>query len=154
MTPIILISFLISLTLIDYRDSARRSHYHAEPGHGASRMPKWLHRIIYKYQRYQYEVPIPVDEQGRPISSTSASTGRVAVGGEDQQQGGRPELLRRSSHDHYHSKQRKLMKMEAEEAFEIRSTVLVVLAVLSLVVLWGLWKVVGWVLVFFGVGRR
>ncbi|RSL68460.1 hypothetical protein CEP53_002573 [Fusarium sp. AF-6] len=31
---------------------------------------------------------------------------------------------------HYHSKQKKLMKMEAEEAFQMRSTVLVLLAVM------------------------
>ncbi|KAF4462909.1 hypothetical protein FALBO_10270 [Fusarium albosuccineum] len=32
---------------------------------------------------------------------------------------------------HYHSKQKKLMKMEAEEAFQMRSTVLVLLAVVG-----------------------
>lgn len=32
---------------------------------------------------------------------------------------------------HYHSKQKKLMKMEADEAFQMRSTVLVLLAVMA-----------------------
>jgi hypothetical protein len=46
--------------------------------------------------------------------------------------------------DYYHSKQRKLMKMEAEEAFEIRGWVVTVLGLVSLGVTWMGLKVVWW----------
>lgn len=124
MTPLIFISFVVSLTLIDFRHSARRSHYHAEPGD--SRMPKWLHRLLYRYQRYQY---VPVDSQGQPVGEKT------------------------DGHWYYHSKQRKLMKMEVDEAFEVRGTVLVVLGLVSLCVLWGVWWALGWMWSVVGRGR-
>jgi hypothetical protein len=37
---------------------------------------------------------------------------------------------------YYHSKQRKLMKMEADDAFQIRETVLVVLGLLAVAATW------------------
>lgn len=125
MTPIIFTSFIVSLTLVDFRHSANRAHYHADNTR-TSRLPDWLHHIIYSYRRYEY---VPVDEKGRPL-------GEKASG----------DLF-------YHSKQRKLMKMEVAEAFEIRSTVLVVLALLSLCVLWAVWKAVGWGIYLLGVFR-
>src|SRR5437016_3415661 len=115
MTPVIFISFVVSLSLVDLRHSANRSNYHAEPE--ASRLPRWLHRIIYRYRRYEY---VPVGDHVRPVGE------------------------RAESDSFYHSKQRKLMKMEAAEAFEIRSTVLVILALVSLCVLWGFWSMATW----------
>lgn len=114
MTPFIFISFLISLVMVDYRYSVQRSRYHAL---NPSRLPTWLHRILYRYQPYEYVV---VDEHGRPV-------------GDGQR--------------FLHSKQRKLMRMEVAEAFEVRRTVLVVLAVLGamgVVAVWGLWRIVRW----------
>jgi hypothetical protein len=125
MTPILFISFVVSLTLIDLRHSATRAHYHAEETKD-SRMPRWLHRIIYRYQRYQY---VPVDDQGRPLGEKV------------------------DSHQYYHSKQRKLMRMEAAEAFEIRSAVLVALALLSLCVVWIVWQALCWLLRVSPLGR-
>lgn len=110
MTPVIFITFLVSLTLVDYRYSVVRSHYHADT---PSRLPAWLHRIIYRYQPYQYVV---VDDRGNP-------TGQRAD----------PRYL--------HSEQRKLMKMEVVDAFEIRSTVLVALGLLSLGFIWVFWRI-------------
>ncbi|KAK0633543.1 hypothetical protein B0T14DRAFT_561131 [Immersiella caudata] len=116
MTPIIFISFIVSLSLIDMRHSAQRSHYHADSHE--SRMPAWLHRIIYRYQRYQY---VPVDENGKLVGK------RVGDGKE-----------------YYHSHQRKLMRMEVAEAFEIRSSVVVALGLVSMGVLWGVWRLFTW----------
>jgi len=124
MTPIIFISFLISLSLVDMRHSAKRKHYHAEARD--SRMPQWLHRIVFRYQRYRY---VPADNQGRPLGE--------AVDG----------------HQYYHSNQRKLMRMEVAEAFEIRSTVVMALGLFSLCVLWGAWKALLWGLSFCGLTR-
>lgn len=116
MTPIIFISFIVSLSLVDMRHSAQRSHYHAE---AHSRLPHWLHKIIFRYQRYRY---VAVDENGRPTGEPADNP--------DQQC--------------YHSHQRKLMRMEVAEAFEIRRSVLVALALLSLGITWGVWKALSW----------
>ena len=113
MTPVIFITFLVSLSLVDFRYSAMRSQYHAEQ---PSRLPPWLHRLIYRYRPYQYVV---IDEKGD-------LTGKKADA------------------RYYHSKQRKLMKMEIDDAFEIRSTVLVALGLLSMVVAWATWRVIVW----------
>lgn len=110
MTPIIFVSFLISLTWVDYRYSVMRSQYHAE---NPSRLPPWLHRILYRYEPYRYVI---VDENNQPTNHPR----------------------------YFHSKQRKLMKMEAVDAFEIRSTVLVVLGLLSLVCSWAVWRIAGY----------
>ncbi|KAK3394826.1 hypothetical protein B0H63DRAFT_462090 [Podospora didyma] len=117
MTPVVFISFIVSLALVDFWYSVRRSQFHAD-GMGQGQIPNWLHRLIYRYQRYQYVV---VDERGEPISQEAATNRKF-----------------------YHSKQRKLMRMEAADAFELRNSVLVVLAVISLGVAWAAWKVLGW----------
>ncbi len=119
MTPIIFITFLVSLAVVDYRNSAKRSHYHAEGG--SSWLPQWLHRILYRVRPYQY---VTVDEKDQVVR------GEVA---------GRP---------FYHSKQRKLMKMEVAEAFEMRGWAVLVLALASVVIALGLWEVVSWGLSF------
>ncbi|KAK0656399.1 hypothetical protein B0T16DRAFT_317017, partial [Cercophora newfieldiana] len=121
MTPIIFISFIVSLSLVDMRHSAQRSHYHAADSQTHGRMPQWLHRLVYRYQPYRH---VPVDEKGRSIGE--------AV----------------DNRQYYHSHQRKLMRMEVAEAFEIRSGVLVVLGLVSLGVVWGVWKVLSWIVGF------
>lgn len=115
MTPIIFISFIVSLTYVDFRHSSDRAHYHADMDD--SRMPRWLHRVLYRHRRYEY---VPVDKDGKP--------------------------LQRNADSHYHSKQRKLMKMEAAQAFEIRNTVLIILGFIAMTVLWGVWKILCWAL--------
>ncbi|KAK3337384.1 hypothetical protein B0T19DRAFT_71006 [Cercophora scortea] len=115
MTPVIFVSFLVSLALVDLKYSIRRSHYHADERPG--RLPGWLHRLLYRYQRYQY---VAVDEHGQPLSDKSSTPW------------------------YYHSKQKKLVKMEAADAFEIRSTVLVLLGLLSFGITWGTWRAITW----------
>ncbi len=121
MTPLLFTSFLISLLLVDIRNSALRAHYHAA-GQPSRLLPRWLHRLVYRYRPYRYDAAGAVGSPGSPVSPGSAE-GRE---------------------DYYHSKQRKLMRMEAEEAFEIRGGVVVALVVVGLGVLWVVWRVVGW----------
>jgi len=115
-TPVIFVTFLVSLVLVDLRYSVERSHLH--PDDYSSRLPHWLHRIIYRYQPYQY---VRLDKNGNP-------TGQRAYDG------------------FYHSKQRKLMKMEVDDAFQIRRTVLFVMGLLIMLAVWGLWHLSAWVL--------
>jgi len=112
MTPVIFISFLFSLAFIDFKYSVRRSHFHAESRPG--RLPHFLHRIMYRYQGYQYAAA----DQGSSDSQSAES--------------------------HYHSKQRKLMRMEATEAFEVRRTVVALLGAVALCGAWVFWRAVKW----------
>ncbi|KAK4128239.1 hypothetical protein N657DRAFT_561766 [Parathielavia appendiculata] len=127
MTPLMFISFLVSLALVDLRYSALRAHYHAGPSQ-SSRLPRWLHRLVYRYQPYRYvTVADPLGSPGRSPASPG-SPGSPGIEGED----------------YYHSKQRKLMKMEAAEAFEIRGWVVTVMGLVSMGVFWAGLKLVCW----------
>lgn len=128
MTPLIFISFVVSLAIVDFRYSLRRSHYHTEspdnnndPHRTASWTPTWLHRLLFKYRPYQY---VDVDRTQPTPTTEEKSRSRWGT--------------------YYHTKQRKLLKMEAADAFEIRSTVLALLGILSLGLVWGVWRVLSW----------
>lgn len=121
MTPVIFVSFLVSLVFVDFKYSLMRSHNHSE---ATSRMPRWLHTLLYREAPYQY---VRVD-RSKPDTPTAGNDG---------------------ARWHYHTKQRKLMKMEAEDAFRMRGSVLVVLGLLAVAVscvawhmTWWLWAVV------------
>jgi hypothetical protein len=96
-TPVNFVTFLVSLVLVDLRYTRLRMHSHHSVRE--SKLPTWLHDILYYRQ--------PYDDVG----------GRRPGGSHERW--------------HYHSNQKKLMKMEAEEAFRLRGTVLLFLAVLA-----------------------
>jgi hypothetical protein len=96
MTPINFITFLMSLLLVEVHYTIRR--YRNSHDAANSRLPAWLHNMLYRPQPYQY---------ARMGSQEPLQTGAWF----------------------YHTKQKKLMKMEAEEAFAMRSTVLLLMAV-------------------------
>lgn len=143
MTPIIFISFLVSLALVDIRHSALRAHYHADDP-AQQRLPHWLHRIMYRYRGYRYDVVVDGQGDGRSVGE-----GQGQVDGGDDDGSGRVRMRRQESgkggEEYYHSKQRKLMKMEAAEAFEIRGWVTVALGLVSLGMVWVAWRVASWV---------
>ena len=115
MTPINFVTFLVSLWLVDYHYHHQREYESAaRQGHHDSRLPAWLHRLVYKPQQ-------PYCWAG-PGAATSSSSN----GGETRW--------------YYHSKQKKLMRLHAAEAFEMRNPVLfaVVLATAA-VLLVGVW---------------
>lgn len=116
-TPVIFVSFLASLAWVDFRYSLMRSHSHSE---SRSRMPGWLHQALYREAPYQY-VRVDSNNPGTP--------------GPGEGEGSRW---------YYHSKQRKLMKMEVEDAFQIRGSVLVILGLLAAVGTWAAWRAGCW----------
>jgi hypothetical protein len=152
MTPLIFTSFLLSLALVDLRHSALRAHYHADAADATatqpSRLPGWLHRVIYRYRPYRYQVV--VDERGREVG---VKKGQGGLGSPAGSPAGSPGLGREVEvEDYYHSKQRELMRMEVSEAFEIRGWVVLGLGLVGLGVLWVGWRVLSWVLmvVYYG----
>ena len=91
MTPVIFVSFLVSLAWVDFRYTLMRSHTHA--GDEPSRMPRWLHRMLYREAPYQYV----------RVNAAGAASGTV--------------VREERGKWYYHSKQRKLMKMEVKLLF-------------------------------------
>ncbi|CAK7205633.1 hypothetical protein SEUCBS139899_008411 [Sporothrix eucalyptigena] len=150
MTPIIFVSFLFSLALVELRYSMLRSHHHDRPPHGHShghnnatgtnnadanssgctrhRMPEWLHHIVYRRQPYHY---VLVKDDSQPVGGAKTTTAGST----------------RSTDDgtYYHSMQRKLLKMETDEAFRIRTTVLFVMGVTAVGSVWASMVAVKWV---------
>ncbi|KAK2040531.1 hypothetical protein LZ31DRAFT_40846 [Colletotrichum somersetense] len=112
-TPIIFVSFLLSLAWVDIRYTIKRSRNHSQGGW----MPSWLHNVVYRSSPYHY---VQVRDQKNPKPT-----------GEKEEW-------------YYHSKQKKLMRMEADDAFQMRGYVLAVLALVSLTVFWGVWLVSSW----------
>lgn len=136
MTPLLFVSFLVSLALVDLRHQARRAHFHAADPARPSRLPRWLHRLVFRRHGGLRGGPPPPPPPGR------GAAGAVGPGAGGVDDGEREE---KKEENYYHSKQKQLMKMQAAEAFEIRDWVLVVLAVVGLVVVWAAWKVLAWV---------
>lgn len=112
MTPVNFVSFLISLYLVDCHYHNQREHIYSNSTQ--TRLPAWLHRIIFRPQPYAWV-------SGGPQTP--------------------PNQNDRSWY--YHTKQKKLMKMEATAAFEIRRSVLLALIVLVVGLIWGFSKLVG-----------
>lgn len=140
MTPVIFVSFLFSLAWVEFRYSVIRSHSHSET---PSSLPRWLHRVVYREAPYRY-VRVDAAAGGggggsRPTSPRISSKGgpgaKASVSASDNE----------GSKWYYHSKQRKLMKMEVDDAFQIRSTVLMALGMLALVFTWAVWRTGWWV---------
>ncbi|RDW68558.1 hypothetical protein BP5796_09215 [Coleophoma crateriformis] len=117
--PLAFISFLISLSLIDSRNTSRRTS-------ASSRAPdsnSLLARLLFK--------PVP------PTTTTPGSPRSPS-----------PRKEKPSDRDwesHYHTLQKKLMKMEVADAFEIRKWVLAAMLAAAAVLGVGAWVVLGWV---------
>jgi hypothetical protein len=112
MTPIMFISFLFSLALVDFHSYTVRVHDHENQ---KRRLPAWLHQLLFRPQPYQY-----VRSEG---SSVKTQEGPYA-----------------EEKWYYHSKQRGIMKMEVTDAFRIRGTVLAILVAIVAVLLWLVWR--------------
>lgn len=126
MTPIIFVSFLLSLAWVEFRYSVLRSHSHDNNNTKNSNtddcrhpwMPSWLHKLVYRRQDYQYVVV-------RRNETDKADP-------------------KQKNERYYHSMQRKLLKMETDEAFRIRTTVLAIIAGGAAVAIWGAVAGVRW----------
>ncbi|KAK1600047.1 uncharacterized protein LY79DRAFT_664431 [Colletotrichum navitas] len=112
-TPIIFVSFLLSLAWVDIRYTIKRSRNYSQEGW----MPSWLHNVVYRSSPY-HSVQVRDQKSPRPADEKEEW--------------------------YYHSKQKKLMRMEVDDAFQMRGHVLVVLALVSLAVFWGVWLFSSW----------
>ncbi|KAI3551649.1 hypothetical protein CSPX01_00991 [Colletotrichum filicis] len=129
MTPIILVSFLLSLAWVDLTYTIRRSRNHGRQGW----MPSWLHSILYRRSQYRYA-------EAQDSKTTTPTT--------------TPSPKDEKEEFYYHSKQKKLLRAEVDDAFQLRGQVLVVMALVlftaSLAFAWGGWQISTWVWRRFG----
>jgi hypothetical protein len=116
MTPVVLVSFLVSLAWVDFRYTLVRSHTHSDDD--PSRMPNWLHHVLYRPQPYHY-----VKVEGEREGVVKDSDGNKF---------------------YYHSKQKKLLRMEAEDAFQMRWIVVAILGGVIASAAWGSWAAFSW----------
>ena len=151
MTPVIFVSFLVSLAWVEFRYSMLRSHEHGNPPPGHKRsnkndsndnnnsagnadacnqhripMPGWLHALVYRRQPYHY---VLVKGDNQPAGNRAATTTKTT----------------KNDGSYYHSMQRKLLKMESDEAFRIRTTVLWVMGLAAAGSAWMATTAVRWV---------
>ncbi|KAI0020182.1 hypothetical protein F4780DRAFT_383821 [Xylariomycetidae sp. FL0641] len=132
MTPINFISFLLSLYLVDAQYQTQRSqgHYPASsPSYAsaaehslAAKLPPWLHHLLFRPQQPYAWIsrgsPTGGDHDQARVTTTTTTTTT------DQ------------TPWFYHTKQRKLLKREAADAFELRATVLAALTAAALAASW------------------
>ncbi|KAI1382062.1 hypothetical protein F4677DRAFT_13766 [Hypoxylon crocopeplum] len=114
MTPINFISFILSLYLVDchYHDKRIQEHSGRYSRLPSWLLPAWLDRVLFRPHPYGWV------NGAKPAASNS----------------GRQERW------YYHTKQKKLMKMEAADAFELSRAVLLGLCAVMLCVTWALWR--------------
>ncbi|KAH7136636.1 hypothetical protein EDB81DRAFT_87887 [Dactylonectria macrodidyma] len=114
MTPVNLIVFLVSLALVDMRYTlARSSNYYDRTGDATSGLlPSWFSRWFPPWMSQQL---------GRLVWSFRGQPYRHDA----------RDAPNSSGRWYYHSKQKKLIKMEADEAFQMRGIILATLGVLA-----------------------
>jgi len=115
-TPLIIVSFLVSLAWVDFRYTARR--WQARP-HRNARLPAWLHPLA--------RWGTPYEDAGQPRDAAAE-----------------PHLQGQDGRWYYRTKQRKLLKMGVADALEIRTTVLAVLGLAFALLAWALWRTGSW----------
>ncbi|KAI1385020.1 uncharacterized protein F4822DRAFT_417045 [Hypoxylon trugodes] len=123
LTPIHFLSFLLSLYLIDchYHDKRMQENSERYSRLPSWLLPAWLDRILFR----QHPQPYGWVDKTKP--GTSAPT-RVPTNGE------------RKERWYFHTKQKKLMKMEAADAFELQRAILLGLLVVVVCATWMLWR--------------
>ncbi len=118
LTPITLISFLVSLALISERNLAIRAKTHehgAYPDTIVGKIRTFLHALVYKRVPTS---PYAYVRSPNPSSSAVNQPGKANVEKEPW---------------HWHSKQRQMMRAEVDDAFRVRKSVVVVLGTVLLV---------------------
>lgn len=122
-TPVTIVSFLLSLALVDLRYSIARAQ--AASDDAASPLPRWLRETLYRRSSNVY-----VRVQGGPEKE----------GQEGEEQNGEPW--------HYQKYHGKLVKMQLDEAFELRGYVLAAIVLAMAVAIMVIWTIaicsLGW----------
>jgi hypothetical protein len=137
-TPIHFVTFLLSLYLVDTYYWAQRHKRNNNKNNANGNRRPWFHRLLYR-PRSPYDW---VDDRSSSQQSTSSTTTRRRKPGVDE-----IATTRKREKDgpwFYHTKQKKLLKLEAADAFALRNPVLFGLCVLVSCAGWVFWRTVLW----------
>ncbi|TVY14917.1 hypothetical protein LARI1_G008502 [Lachnellula arida] len=129
--PLTFVSFLLTLALIDSRNHALRTHTHNPPSAPFARIKALLHSLIFK----RVPEPSPYSYVTSPDAKSESGSGsgvRHVEGKEEPW--------------HWHTKQRKMMKAEMDDAFRMRGSVMVVLVLVGVGIAVAVGVVGRWVL--------
>ncbi|KAI1367997.1 hypothetical protein F5Y08DRAFT_296918 [Xylaria arbuscula] len=132
-TPVNFITFLISLYLIDSHNRAQRYHQPESKASGTNQRT-WLHKLFHQQTSSPYDWVNSYQEASLPRSAHAAPPRHGARGEKDGEAG----------NWFYRTKQKKLLRAEAANAFAMRDSVLLAMGTLAIFVLWVLWQVVKW----------
>ncbi|KAI0972518.1 hypothetical protein F4678DRAFT_428331 [Xylaria arbuscula] len=117
-TPINFIAFIVSLYLIDNRNRAQHERGPEGKANGSSRRT-WLHKLLYRQRASPYDWVDSYQVQAKGDDAASPAS---------RQANGNPWF--------YQTKQKKLLRVEAADAFALRSSVLFALGVLTVSAAW------------------
>lgn len=141
MTPINFVTFILSLYLIDSRYLAQRHRRHENSAEGDNWMP-WLHWLLFRRRPSPYDW---VDSyQGQQPLHSQNTTLRHEVIISHPGDSSSVSIKETSESWFYHTKQKKLFRAEAADAFALRNWVLFALCILAVSVGWMLWRTVVW----------
>ncbi|KAI0200112.1 hypothetical protein F4808DRAFT_430607 [Astrocystis sublimbata] len=134
-TPINFVTFLLSLYFIDTRNRARRYHQHETN----ERRP-WLHRLLYQRLSSPYD---RIEKHQRRSSPPSVTTTR----GLETSTRNADDAATQPTTDawYYRTKQKKLLKLEAADAFALRDSIIFAMCFLLVSAGWLLWQILGMV---------
>ncbi|KAH7364133.1 hypothetical protein BKA65DRAFT_490492 [Rhexocercosporidium sp. MPI-PUGE-AT-0058] len=150
-TPMLFLSFLLSLALVDSQNHRLRTktHWHSpsrsQPTTLLGHVRNFLHGLVWKEVDagpYAYvRSPNLTVGEGQRERSASASSSPSRRSGENDEPW------------HWHTKQRKMMRAEVEDAFKVRKWVVVFLVLMAVNGI-GLLAVMGWWMVGFWRNRE
>jgi hypothetical protein len=157
-TPVSFVTFLISLYIVDnhYRAWREQRRYEHE-ANGGSR--PWLHQLLYYRRPPPYSPGTPQSITTSTATATATTTVHISSSERDGVVVTHTTRSRSGSAEddvdgdnrtwYYHSKQKKLFKMEAADAFALRQSVFVVLLFSTVAASWLLWRLMRWFLPWF-----
>ncbi|KAI3329134.1 hypothetical protein HD806DRAFT_481808 [Xylariaceae sp. AK1471] len=141
-TPINFVAFLLSLYLVDSHYRAQRHRqYKSNASKQDNNRRSWLHRLLYRQPSSPYDWVDEYEYQVRLSTSTFPREPRV------RDEVTRP-LKQVGDPWFYHTKQKKLFRVEAEHAFALRDSVLFGLCVLAILAGWVLWRIIVWLAIW------
>ncbi|KAI0535752.1 hypothetical protein GGR58DRAFT_426038 [Xylaria digitata] len=140
MTPINFVAFLVSLYLIDSRYRAQRNRQHEGKASDNKRIP-WLHRLLYRQNSSPYDWVGSPQRRLSPQSAHTTPRHEVDIKNEDKA----PRSIKEIGSPWFsHTMQKKLLIMEAADAFGLQNSVLFALFVLAIFIAWVLWQAMMW----------
>ncbi|KAI1147864.1 hypothetical protein F4825DRAFT_435934 [Nemania diffusa] len=137
MTPINFVTFILSLYLIDNHYRAQRHRQRPNSETSDSGRP-WLHWLLFRQRSSPYD--LVGGNRERTLLQSTNTTLRHDIRVRDEDNAHIAPVKEAGNSWYYHTKQKKLFKVEVTEAFALRNPVLCALCILFIFISWVLWQ--------------